>query len=431
MECSQSPSLSLCLHSSPPNPLFYRNNQFSKIKASARSPPKPQKDPTKFTHRRSPPPFFEKYAFPSPLPLHTKNPHAIYKDIQRFARQNKLKEALAILDYVNQQGIPVNPTTFSSLLAACVRSKSLADGKQIHVHIRTNGLKNNEFLRTKHAYIGTVISGKKRYLDVLSTYSEMRLLAVKLNVYTFSTVLKSFAGASAFRQGLKTHALLIKNGFINSSMLMTGLIDFYFKCGKIKLACRVFEEIPERDIVLWGAMIAGFAHNRIQKEALSYVRWMISAGIYPNSVIITTILPVIGEVWARKPGWEVHAYVVKSKQLVIQSGLVDMYCKCGDMDSCDLRVVKLGKEIHGQVLKKDFESIPFVAAEIVKIQAGFVDKACQLFKLMTCKYELKASGEHYSIIIELLNTFGRMIKLLNSCGCFEEAEGFVQMSSLS
>ncbi|KAK6257849.1 hypothetical protein QUC31_001308, partial [Theobroma cacao] len=84
-------------------------------------------------------------------------------------------------------------------------------------------------------------------------------------------------------------------------------------------------------------MISGFAHNRMQKEALSFVRWMISARIYPNSVILTTILPVIGEVWAWKLGREVHAYVVKtksySKQLVIQSGLVDMYCKCGDMDS--------------------------------------------------------------------------------------------------
>ncbi|XP_007032385.2 PREDICTED: pentatricopeptide repeat-containing protein At1g71460, chloroplastic [Theobroma cacao] len=682
MECNQSSSLSFCLHSFPPNPFFCRNNQFSRIKASARSPPKPQRNPTIFAHRRSPPPFFEKNAFPSSLPLHTKNPHAIYKDIQRFARQNKLKEALAILDYVDQQGIPVSPTTFSSLLAACVRSKSLADGRQIHSHIRTNGLETNEFLRAKLAHMytscgsiddalrvfdectsknvhswnallrGTVISGKKRYLDVLSTYSEMRLLAVKLNVYTFSAVLKSFAGASAFRQGLKTHALLIKNGFIDSSMLRTGLIDFYFKCGKIKLACRVLEEIPERDIVLWGAMIAGFAHNRMQKEALSYVRWMISAGIYPNSVILTTILPVIGEVWARKLGREIHAYVVKtksySKQLVIQSGLVDMYCKCGDMDSgrrvfycsrernaiswtalmsgyvsngrlnqalrsvvwmqqegfkpdvvtvatilpvcaelralshgkeihayavkncffpnvsivtslmimyskcgvldyslklfngmearnviswtamiesyvksghlhealsvfrsmqfskhrpdsvamarmlnvcSELRAVKLGKEIHGQVLKKDFESIPFVSAGIVKMygscglissaklvfeavpvkgtmtwtaiieaygcndlcedaislfhqmasddfipnhftfkvvlsvcrQAGFVDRACQLFSLMTRKYELKASEEHYSIIIELLNTFGR----------FEEAERFVQMSSLS
>ncbi|XVE60707.1 hypothetical protein DITRI_Ditri05aG0149700 [Diplodiscus trichospermus] len=680
MECTKSHSLSFSLHSSAPNPLFLKTNQFSRIKASARSRPKPSTFRQRINQQQKP--FFEKNAFPSSLPLHTKNPHAIYKDIQAFARQNKLKEALVILDYVDQQGIPVNATTFSSLLAACVRSKSLSYGRQIHAHIRTNGLQNNEFLRTKLAHMytscgsiedaqrvfdectsknvyswnallrGTVISGKKRYLDVLSTYSEMRSLSVKLNVYTFSNVLKSFAGASAFRQGLKAHALLIKNGFINSSMLRTGLIDMYFKCGKIKLACRVFEEIPERDIVLWGAMIAGFAHNRMQREALDYVRWMISEGTYPNSVVLSTILPVIGEVWLRKLGQEVHAYVVKTKnysnQLVIQSGLVDMYCKCGDMDSgrrvfycsrernaiswtalmsgyvsngrldqalrsvvwmqqegfkpdvvtvatvlpvcaelralnhgkeihayavkncffpnisivtslmilyskcgvldysrklfnglearnviswtamiesyvesgciheaigvfrsmqlskhrpdsvamarmlkvCStLRAVNFGKEIHGQVLKKDFESIPFVAAEIIKLygscgsissaklvfdavrvkgsmtwtaiieaygcndhfedaislfhqmlsdgftpnhftfnvvlsicsKAGLVDEVCQIFSVMTRKYKLKASEEHYCIVIELLNVFGR----------FEEAERFMQMRSLS
>ncbi|OMO79049.1 hypothetical protein COLO4_24586 [Corchorus olitorius] len=364
MECTKLNSLSLCIHSSPSNPLLFTKNQFTRTRAKAR---KPTKRASKFHHRRNPQPFFEENAFPSSLPLHTKNPHAIYKDIQRFARQNKLKEALTILDYVDQQGIPVNATTFSSLLAACVRSKSLADGRQIHAHIRINGLENNEFLRAKLAQMytscgsieeaqrvfdectsrnvhswnallrGTVISGKKRYLDVLSTFSEMRMLAVELNEYTFSNVLKSFAGASAFRQGLKAHALLVKNGFIDSSMLRTGLIDMYFKCGKIKLAYRVFEETPERDIVLWGAMIAGFAHNRMQREALDYVRWMISEGVYPNPVILTTVLPAIGEVWARKLGQEVHAYVLKtknySKQLVIQSALVDMYCKCSDMDS--------------------------------------------------------------------------------------------------
>ncbi|GKF13367.1 pentatricopeptide repeat-containing protein [Tanacetum coccineum] len=60
-------------------------------------------------------------------------------------------------------------------------------------------------------------------------------------------------------------------------------------------------------------------------------------GIVPNSVILTTILPVIGEISSTKLGKEVHAYVIKtkeySKQLFIQSGLIDMYCKCGDMNS--------------------------------------------------------------------------------------------------
>ncbi|KAA8528017.1 hypothetical protein F0562_035114 [Nyssa sinensis] len=363
------PPLTVQFQSLPPIPVNNYNHRIFKTPSAlpplqSQTPPKIKHAKKPFKKRRS---FGEEDAFPMSLPLHTKNPHAIYKDIQRFAMQNKLKEALTILDYLDKQGIPVNPTTFSSLIAACVRLKSLTEGRQIHTHIRINGLENNEFLRTKvvHMYTscgsiqdakkvfdempcksvypwnallrGNVVFGGRQYREVLHTFSEMRELGVELNVYTFSCLIKSFAGASALRQGLKTHALLIKNGLGNSSILQTSLIDMYFKCGKIKLARLIFEEITERDIVMWGAMIAGFAHNRLQKEALEYVRWMIRENICPNSVILTTILPVIGEVWALKLGQEVHAYVVKtksySKQLFIQSALIDMYCKCGDLNS--------------------------------------------------------------------------------------------------
>ncbi|XP_071716855.1 pentatricopeptide repeat-containing protein At1g71460, chloroplastic [Rutidosis leptorrhynchoides] len=313
--------------------------------------------------------FDEKDAFPSSIPLHTKNPNAIYKDIQRFAKQNKLKECLTILDYLDKRGIPVNPTTFSELIASVVRLKSLSIGKVIHTHIRINGLENNEFLRTKlvnmytscgsvddahHLFDemptssvypwnallrGYVIRGGMKYHETLKTFSLMRELGVELNVYTFSCLIKSLGGASALFQGLKTHGLLIKNGLIDDSIVSTCLIDMYFKCKIPKLACRVFEEIGEdqRDVVLWGAMIAGFAHNRLQIEALEYFRWMLKEKIPPNSVILTTILPVISQISSRKLGQEVHAYVIKtkeySKQLFIQSGLIDMYCKCGDMGS--------------------------------------------------------------------------------------------------
>ncbi|XAR48913.1 hypothetical protein NMG60_11031900 [Bertholletia excelsa] len=316
---------------------------------------------------RKPRTFREADVFPMSLPLHSKNPNAVYKDIQRFAKKDKLKEALAILDYMDKQGIPVNATTFSSLISACVRLKALKEGRQIHTHILINGLENNEFLCTKLVNMyttcnsvedaqqvfdeipnasvypwnallrGNVVSGRRQYHQVLHTFLRMRELGIEMNVYSFSCLIKSFAGATAFGQGLKTHALLIKNGLISSSILRTSLTDMYFKCGKIKLARRMFDEIDERDVVVWGAMVAGFGHNRLQREAIEYTRWMIRESVYPNSVILTTILPVIGEVGAQKLGQEVHAYVVKtksySKQLFIQSALVDMYCKCGDMSS--------------------------------------------------------------------------------------------------
>ncbi|CAL5210529.1 unnamed protein product [Lathyrus oleraceus] len=363
-------SLSLRL---PPNHKPYIFQIFN-FKPSSKTPTthqKPsQRNLPKFTITKKK--FAEEDAFPCSLPLHNKNPLSIYKDIKNFARQNKLKEALTVLDYVDQQGIPVNATTFSSLIAACIRTNSLSIGKQVHTHIRNNGLEKNTFLLTKLVQMytscgsledalklfdelpcessvypwnallrGTVVSGgrKRQYIDVLKTYSKMRELGVELNVYSFSSVIKSFAAAPAFYQGLRTHALLIKNGLVDSDILRTCLIDLYFKCGKVKLARSVFEEIPEteRDVVVWGTMLSGFSHNRLHREVLDYVKWMVDEGIYPNSVIMTIVIPVIGEICKRRLGQEVHAYVVKTKsyseKVPIQSALIDMYCKCGDLGS--------------------------------------------------------------------------------------------------
>ncbi|KAL2254293.1 pentatricopeptide repeat-containing protein At1g71460, chloroplastic [Sesamum indicum] len=351
-------------HQNPLKTLYksnYNNNDTFKLKASP-APLFPLTPPKKKPKR-----FHEKNAFPNSIPIHNRNPHAIYRDIQKFANQNKLKEALAILDYLDHRGIPTNVTTFSSLISACVRVRSIDAAKQVHAHIRINGLEKNEFLQTKlvHMYAGcgsiedakrvfetmnitsvypwnallrgNVVLGRRNNHEVLDSFLEMQASGVELNVYSYSCLIKSLAGARSLRQGLKTHGILIKNGLLQSCIIRTSLIDMYFKCGKIKLAHNLFEEVEERDVVVWGAMIAGLGHNRLQKEALECTRWMVREGIGVNSVILTSILPVIGEVFARKIGQEVHAYVIKtreySKQLFIQSALVDMYCKCGDMVS--------------------------------------------------------------------------------------------------
>lgn len=185
---------------------------------------------------------------------------------------------------------------------------------------------------------GNVVRGGWNYSNVLDTYSKMRELGVEMNVYTYSCLIKSFAGAGALHQGMKVHGLLVKNGFGDGSVIVqTSLIDFYFKCRKIRLARQVFDEVRDRDVVVWGAMIAGFAHNRLYKEAVEYLRWMVSEGVQPNSVILTSVLPVVGELWALQLGKEIHAYAIKTRsygeQRFIQSGLIDMYCKCGNMAS--------------------------------------------------------------------------------------------------
>lgn len=184
---------------------------------------------------------------------------------------------------------------------------------------------------------GIVVSGNRRCEDLISIYSKMRELGVELNEYTFSCLLKALAGAREFREGLKAHGLLVKNGLIGSSILKTCLIDMYFKCRKPRLARHLFDEMCDRDIVAWGAMVAGLAHSGLQREAVEFLRLMVEEGIAPNSVGLTTILPIIGELGERNIGKAIHAYVVKktiySEQLFIQSALIDMYSKCSDINS--------------------------------------------------------------------------------------------------
>ncbi|XP_072950613.1 pentatricopeptide repeat-containing protein At1g71460, chloroplastic [Typha angustifolia] len=321
------------------------------------------------THPPKTPKFPESQAFPNSLPLHSKNPHVIYKEVQKLARLGRLREALTVLDYLEHRGVPVNATTFSSLLSACSRCKALAFGRQIHVHIRINGLESNEFvvskliemyascgaaedaaavlsvLAPKSAYPwnallkGHVVGGRRWSQGPVAVFQKMREAGVAVNEYTFSCLIKSFAGSPAPTLGMKAHALLIKNGFAGAPVLLrTCLVDMYFKCGKIRMAMKMFDEIPERDVVLWGTVIAGFTHSGLKKEALAYLRFMVEDGLEPNSVIITSVLPVIGEISERDLGREIHGYVLKKfrdygKLVSILSGLIDMYCKCGDMIS--------------------------------------------------------------------------------------------------
>ena len=239
----------------------------------------------------------------------------------------------------------------------------------MHVHLRINGFEKNEFLIQKLVQMyascgslddarkvfselspgnvftwnallrGNVVGGRRWEYGTLSVFSEMIESGVDPNVYSFSCLIKSLAGSPSRIQGMKTHALLIKNGILESSLLIrTSLVDMYFKCRKIRMAVKLFDESSERDVVLWGAVIAGFAHNRLHREAIEYLRWMASEGTSPNSVVLATILPVIGELGNRKLGRELHCYAVKyftnyQNWPFIHSALIDMYCKCRDMVS--------------------------------------------------------------------------------------------------
>ncbi|KAK9067848.1 hypothetical protein SSX86_011959 [Deinandra increscens subsp. villosa] len=94
--------------------------------------------------------------------------------------------------------------------------------------------------------------------NALSVYEQMkrREFPVSPNTFTFTFLLKCF---ESFDVGRMIHGEVLKMGFdVSSAFVGNTLLNLYGKCGSdgVDLACKVFDQMPVRDVVSWNTMIA-------------------------------------------------------------------------------------------------------------------------------------------------------------------------------
>ncbi|GLT37874.1 hypothetical protein SLA2020_318350 [Shorea laevis] len=110
----------------------------------------------------------------------------------------------------------------------------------------------------------------KSHGGTLSVYNQMKALMIWPNSYTFGFLLRGFESFEALKDGMGVHGDIMKLGFCSNVFVQNTLLDFYAKCGgNLGYACRVFEEMPERDVVSWNSMIGAYM---VYGEILSAIR---------------------------------------------------------------------------------------------------------------------------------------------------------------
>ena len=74
-------------------------------------------------------------------------------------------------------------------------------------------------------------------------------------------------------------------------------------------ALKVFNEIGQRDMISWSAMISGLAQNGQGKEALKLFQQMQLVGIMPDSKTFASNLPACGNLAALEQGMKIQGRV--------------------------------------------------------------------------------------------------------------------------
>ncbi|KAL0000507.1 hypothetical protein SO802_014288 [Lithocarpus litseifolius] len=135
---------------------------------------------------------------------------------------------------------------------------------------------------------GYVQCGKPK--EAIHLFMEMEEAGLRPNEVTVVAVLSACADLGALDLGRRVHEYSNYSGFRGNVRVSNTLIDTYVKCGCLKDACTVFDEMEERTIVSWSAMIAGLAIYGQAEEALSLFSKMVQIGMKPNDVTFIGLL---------------------------------------------------------------------------------------------------------------------------------------------
>lgn len=133
----------------------------------------------------------------------------------------------------------------------------------------------------------------------------------------------------------KVHALLVVGGETEDPLLKTKLVGLYGLFGHVNDARLVFDEIPNPDIVSCKVMIRWYFMNDFYEDIIVFYRFMRRKILVPDNMVFSIVLKACTELRDLGEGKKLHSYIVQigSPDSFVLTGLVDMYAKCGEIDT--------------------------------------------------------------------------------------------------
>ncbi|KAL6903597.1 hypothetical protein ACP4OV_004410 [Aristida adscensionis] len=150
--------------------------------------------------------------------------------------------------------------------------------------------------------------------------------------YTLPAALKACARLGGLREGRQAHAVAAKGGFVRRLPVRNALVTLYGACGECGDARRAFDEMAERDVVSWTALVSAFVKGGRFAEALVVFGEM---DVAPNEATLASVLVACGRLGMVRAGSAVHGWYVKREKelsLTIGNAVLDMYVKCEKLD---------------------------------------------------------------------------------------------------
>ncbi|MCL7048332.1 hypothetical protein MKW94_007224 [Papaver nudicaule] len=292
---------------------------------------------------------------------------------------------------------------------------------------------------------------------------------LSLDPFVFPLALKSCTALNFSIFGKSIHAYTAKSSLIFNPFVACALIDMYGKCVSITSARQLFDEIPQRNVVMWNSMISLYCRSRNlstairmfdlmdvepnpssfnsimaamseqndgSSKALDFYRRMQNCNVKPSLVTVLALLSACVGLTSLNLVREIHGYSIRvliDSHTHVSSNLIEAYGRCGYplrsryvFDRMHERDVVAWSSmisvyaLHGKAEKalEMFEQmelakvrpdgITFLGVLKACSHSGLADEAKKYVSKMRSNYGLVPGSKHYACLVDVLGRAGKL-----------------------
>ncbi|GMI73313.1 EMBRYO DEFECTIVE 3102, ORGANELLE TRANSCRIPT PROCESSING 82 [Hibiscus trionum] len=380
--------------------------------------------------------------------------------IKCYVQNQQSHEAISL--FVHMLGhFPPDEFTFPCVIKGCAKLNALEEGKQIHGLVLKLGFGLDKFVQ------GSLVNLYSKCSEIGSAHQVFDQMGEK-DLVLWNSLLAGYGRCGDVKAAMKVFDEMPEKDCFSWTILIDGLakcgdietareifegmpnrnlvswntmINGFMKAGDVNSASKLFDRMPTRNLITWNSMIGGFESNLHFLEALKMFRRMLEEEFRPTHATLVSVISAVSGLASLGKGRSIHSYIVKNGielDGVIGTVLIEMYSKCGGIDSavtvfetiCRKKLghwtaIIVGLSIHGMAehaLKLFLEmcrigvkpnAVTFVGVLNACSHTGMINDGRGYFNMMINEYGIKPTIEHYGCLVDIFCRAGYLEEAKN------------------
>ncbi|XP_074280053.1 pentatricopeptide repeat-containing protein At3g14730 [Silene latifolia] len=398
-----------------------------------------------------------------------RNVYAYNAIIAGFVGNNRYDQGFKLYLDMRYQGVSPDKFTFPCVIKGC---SEVVEMRKIHALLFKCGLDLDEFIASAlvNCYLkfkamndaykvfhdlpardvvlcNAMINGYVHIGEFIMALEIFRLMnkgEATPNNFTITGSLSALSMSGDIDNGYTMHGFVIKKGYESVLEISNALIDMYGKCKLLDDAILVFNSMAVKDIFSWNTLLGVHQQSGDYHGTMELFHKMSDAGVRPDLVTVTTVLPACPPLMALFHVKEIHKYMIANgmgsfrntndfEDLFVSNTLLDAYVKCGsmayayrvfntmtlkDVASWNIMIMGYGMDGHGNEALSMFDfmcadqitpdEITFIGVLSACSHSGFLRQGREYLSQMKSLYGLVPKIEHYACVIDMLGRAGQL-----------------------